>query len=82
MPTRRFLKNNNNVINVASMTLVCKMIFNAHKKCVIAMWNKVVGGSEAQQGWSLHVKQSSMHIILFCGDEQSSGFGVYKSKAW
>jgi hypothetical protein len=50
MPTRRFLKNNNNVINVASMTLVCKMIFNAHKKCVIAMWNKVVGGSEAQQG--------------------------------
>ncbi len=39
-------------------------------------------GSEAQQGWSLHVKQSSKHTTLFCGVKQSSDFGVCKSKPW
>ncbi len=42
----------------------------------------MVGGSEAQQGWSLHVKQSSKHTTLFCGVKQSSDFGVCKSKLW
>jgi len=64
------------------MTIVCKVIFNAHSKCVIATWIKVVGGSEAQQGWSLHAKQSSKHTTLFCGVKQSSDVGVCKSKPW
>jgi hypothetical protein len=42
----------------------------------------VVGGSEAQQGWSLHAKQSSKHTTLFCGVKQSSDVGVCKSKPW
>ncbi len=64
------------------MTLVYKMILNAHSKCVIATWIKVVGGNETQQGWSLHVKQSSKHTTLICGVKQSNDFGVCKSKPW
>jgi hypothetical protein len=41
-----------------------------------------VGGNEAQQGWSLHVKKSSKHTTLFCGVKPSSDFGVCKNKPW
>ncbi len=63
------------------MTLVYKMILNAHSKFVIATWIKVARGSKTQ-GWCLHVKESSKHKTLFCGVKQSSDFGVWKSKLW